>query len=101
MILQILQNSLLFLLIATISLGLSGLFLFSDYFRKIIGLGIAYSGLIILLILLFKISDKSKELFEILITISIIFSITLATGIGIISNIAKLQEKETKNQNSD
>lgn len=99
MIQQLIQNGLIFLLVLTTAIGLFGLFLFNDHLRKISCLSIAYSSLIILVIFLFRNSERSKELFAFIVTILIIFSIILAIGIGIISNTAKLMEKQrSKNQ---
>ena len=91
---QLIQTSLIFLLVFTTAIGLLGLFLFTDHLRKIACLSISYSSLIILIIFLFRNSEKSKELFGAVVTILIIFGIILAVGIGIISNAAKIEEKE-------
>ena len=90
---QILQNNLIFLLIFTIVFGLFGVFLYGDYLKKISCLCVSYSGLILLLILLAQSSGDAKELFIAAVTVLIIFSATIITGIEIISNIAKIKEK--------
>ena len=102
MIYKFLQNNLILLLVFSIALGLFGLFLYRSYLKKICCLSISYSSLIILMILLFKDSEKSSELFPAIVTILIIFSVILATGIGIISNASKLEEvKKSGDLNSN
>lgn len=101
---MILQNTVHFLLLLTIISGLVGLFLFEDNLRKIAGLAAAYSGIIILMIFLFKDDQKSKELFALITTTLIIFSVTLAAGIEIVSEITKMEINSGNkiiNSNSD
>lgn len=91
MIYQFLQNNLILLLLFTTAFSLAGLFLYNDYMKKICCLSLSYLALILLFTIIFKNNDNANDLFSILITIFIIFLITLATGVGIISNISKIK----------
>ncbi len=87
---ELAQNILVFLLIFGLFSGIGGVFYFDQYFKKIICLSVAYTNLIIILIIFAKSSEKADQIFEIITTALILFSITLAVGIGIIFNITKL-----------
>lgn len=91
MLLQILQNGLILILISTICFGFAGLFWQQYYTKKIASLSVAYSSLILLLLIVAKNSDKAKDLYMLLVTILVIFSVTMVCGIGIIANIIKLE----------
>lgn len=94
MLLQILQNSLILILISTICFGFFSLFWQQQYTKKIASLSVAYSSVILLLLIVAKNSDKAKDLYILLITILITFSITMICGIGIVANIIKLENKK-------
>ena len=91
-----LQNVIIFLLVLTASLGLFGLFFYSDYLKKMSCLSVAFISLITLFVILARNNYKSNDLYIIIGTIIIIFSISLITGIGIIANIARLDEAANK-----
>lgn len=95
-----LQNTIILLLILTVSVGLLGLFFYSDYLKKMSCLSVAFISLIILFVIIARNSAKAKDLYIIIGAIIIIFSISLITGIGIISNIARLEEVKDKKKNS-
>ena len=81
-------------------IGLFGLFLYSDYLKKMSCLSVAFISLVVLFIILARNSYKANDLYVIIGTIIIIFSISLITGIGIISNIARLDELSNKKKNN-
>lgn len=89
---ELIQNILIFLLIFSLVAGLMGMFLYGNYLKKISCLSVAYTSLILIVTILSKNSEKSSQIFSIIVTMLILFSITLAIGIGIISNIARLKE---------
>ena len=95
-----LQNTIILLLILTVSVGLLGLFFYSDYLKKMSCLSVAFISLIILFVIIARNSAKAKDLYIIIGAIIIIFSISLITGIGIISNIARLEEVKDKKKNT-
>ena len=84
------------MLIFSLVAGLVGIFYYSNYLKKIACLSVSYTNLIIVLIIFSKNSQKASQLFSIITTMLILFSITLAVGIGIISNIAKLKNNEER-----
>lgn len=95
-----LQNTIILLLILTVSTGLLGLFFYSDYLKKMSCLSVSFISLIVLFIIIAKNSAKAKDLYIIIGSIIIIFSISLITGIGIISNISRLEEVSDKKKNT-
>jgi len=92
---ELIQAILIFMLIFSLVSGLVGVFCYENYLKKIACLSISYTNLIIILIIFSKNSEKASQLFNIITTILILFSITLAIGIGIISNISKLNNKKS------
>ena len=94
---ELIQNILIFFLIFSLIAGLVGVFYCNNYIKKIACLAVSYSNLIIMLIIFAKNSQKADDLFSIIPTILILFSIIFAVGIYIISNIARLtHNKQTK-----
>ena len=91
---DLIQSSLIFLLIFVLIAGLIGVFFHDNYLKKIACLSVSYTNLIIILIIFSKNSQKASQLFSIITTTLILFSITLAVGIGIIFNIAKIKENQ-------
>jgi hypothetical protein len=89
---ELIQNILIFLLIFGIIAGLLGSFYCDNYLKKISCLSASYTNLIIMLTIFAQNSQKASELFSIITTLLILFSINLAVGICIISNIAKLKQ---------
>ncbi|MES2676765.1 MAG: hypothetical protein V4612_00425 [Pseudomonadota bacterium] len=92
---ELIQTILIFLLIFSLVSGLVGVFYYENYLKKIACLSVSYTNLIIILIIFSKNSEKASQLFNIITTILILFSITLAIGIGIIANIAKLNNQKS------
>ncbi len=92
---ELIQTILIFMLIFSLVSGLVGVFYYENYLKKIACLSVSYTNLIIVLIIFSKNSEKASQLFNIITTILILFSITLAIGIGIISNIAKLNNQKS------
>ncbi len=91
---EFIQSSLIFALIFILIAGLIGVFYYDNYLKKIACLSVSYTNLIIILIIFSKNSQKASQLFSIITSLLILFSITLAVGIGIIFNIAKLKESK-------
>jgi hypothetical protein len=91
---EFIQSSLIFALIFILIAGLIGVFCYDNYLKKIACLSVSYTNLIIILIIFSKNSQKASQLFSIITSLLILFSITLAVGIGIIFNIAKLKESK-------
>ncbi len=91
---EFIQSGLIFLLIFVLIAGLVGVFCHDNYLKKIACLSVSYTNLIIILIIFSKNSQKASQLFSIITTTLILFSITLAVGIGIIFNIAKLKQNK-------
>ena len=71
--------------------GLSGLFLFQDYIKKISSLSVAYSGLIALLSLIAYNNNLLEKILTFFISLLLIFSINLMIAIGIIKNIGDVK----------
>lgn len=94
------QSIMIFFLVLATSIGLFGLFFYSDYLKKMSCLSVAFISLILLFVIIAKNSYKANDLYVIIGTVIIIFSISLITGIGIISNIARLDELSDKNNNN-
>ncbi|MFT5703465.1 MAG: putative membrane protein [Rickettsiales bacterium] len=95
---EFLQNILIFLLIFSSVAGLAGVFYCKNYLKKISCLSVAYINLIIIFIIFVKNSEKASELLGMVTTILILFSITIAVGIGIIANISKLDSQRKSNK---
>jgi hypothetical protein len=93
---ELIQNILVFLLIFSLVAGLVGVWFYDNYLKKISCLSVVYTNLILVLIIFSKNSEKASQLFTIITTIVILFSITLVVGIGIISNIARLEKADGK-----
>jgi len=74
--------------------GLSGLFLFKDYIKKISSLSVAYSGLIALLSLIAHNNNLLEKTLTFFISLLLIFSINLMIAIGIIKNIGDVKNVE-------
>ncbi len=96
---ELIKNILVFLLIFSLVSGLIGVFYYDNYLKKIACLSVSYTNLIIILIIFSKNNEKASQLFEIITTMLILFSITLAIGIGIISNISKLNNQKSVSRN--
>ncbi|MFT6106115.1 MAG: hypothetical protein ACJA0S_000708 [Rickettsiales bacterium] len=92
---ELLQNILIFLLVFSLVGGLFGLFYGLNSFRKIICLSISYFSLVVILIIFAKNTQQYAILFTLITTIFILFSITLVVGLGIISNITKLNNQKS------
>jgi cytochrome bd-type quinol oxidase subunit 2 len=90
---EFIQNIIVFLLLFSLVFGLCCIFFYDNYLKKISCLSVAYTSLILIVIIFIKDSDKSNQIFAIIVTALILFSITLAIGIGIISNIARLKSQ--------
>lgn len=90
----LLLNILIFLLIFSVVAGLLGMFLYKNYLKKISCLSVAYVSLILILVIFLKNSVESGQLSAVIFTMLILFSITLAIGIGIISNIDRLKNDQ-------
>lgn len=95
---EFLQNTLIFLLIFSLVSGLAGVFYYENYLKKISCLSVAYTNLIIIFIIFSRNDEKAVQLLGILTTILILFSITIAVGIGIITNISKLDCQKKSNK---
>ncbi len=95
---EVIQNSLVFALIFVLIAGLVGVFCYDNYLKKIACLSVSYTNLIIILIIFSKNSQKASQLFNMVTTMLILFSITLAVGIGIIFNIARLKQNQSEHK---
>ena len=78
--------------------GVSGLFLYQDYAKKVSSLSVAYSSLIVLLLLIAYSNNFLEKTLTFFISLLLIFSINLMTAIGIIKNIAEAEIKENNNK---
>ncbi len=87
MLLNVLENNLILILIFTIFASILGIFLFKNYYKKIGCLTSAFSAIILLFFMISFNSPQSMDILSILVSILIIFSATIATGIAIINKI--------------
>lgn len=94
---ELIQNILVFLLIFSLIAGLVGVCYCNNYLRKIVCLSISYTNLIVMLFIFAQNSQKASELFSVITTTIILFSITLAVGTSIIFNIIKLETNKLIN----
>jgi hypothetical protein len=78
------QNIVVFLLIFSLVAGAVGIFCLKSDAKKISCLSACYINLIITLVIFSKNSEKASQLFSIITTALILFSITLALGFCII-----------------
>ncbi|MBM3589873.1 MAG: hypothetical protein FJX30_00655 [Alphaproteobacteria bacterium] len=85
-----------FLLIFICISGLSGLFLFKDYVKKISSLSVAYSSLIVLLLLIAYSNNLLEKTLTFFISLLLIFSINLMIALGIIKNIGEVKLNSQK-----
>jgi hypothetical protein len=74
-------------------LGLSGLFIFNDYIKKISALSVSYSSLIVLLLLIAYSNNILEKTLTFFISLLLIFSINLMIVLGIIKNIGEIDDK--------
>jgi hypothetical protein len=81
------------LLIIVCLLGLSGLFIFNDYIKKISALSVSYSSLIVLLLLISYSNNILEKILTFFISLLLIFSINLMIVLGIIKNIGEVDDK--------
>jgi len=81
------------LLIIVCLLGLSGLFIFNDYIKKISALSVSYSSLIVLLLLIAYSNNILEKTLTFFISLLLIFSINLMIVLGIIKNIGEIDDK--------
>lgn len=68
--------------------GLSGLFFFNEYIKKISALSVSYSSFLILIVVLALKNIQLNEVLVIMVSVTAIFSVNLLIGIGIAKNIA-------------
>jgi len=85
-----------FLLIFVCISGLSGLFLYKDYVKKISSLSVAYSSLIVLLLLIAYSNNLLEKTLTFFISLLLIFSINLMIALGIIKNIGEVKLNSQK-----
>jgi hypothetical protein len=71
--------------------ALLGLFLSRQYVKKISCLSISYSSFVILIVFISLKNPHLNEVLPILVSVMIIFSVSLLMGIGIIKNITKVE----------
>ncbi len=88
MLLNFLENNLIFILILAIFMPISGVFLFKNPYKKLISLNCCLISMI-LLILSTNSIDQEKIL-SILVAVIIIFATLMAIGIKIIKRIERL-----------
>ncbi|NBX53096.1 MAG: hypothetical protein EBT63_05555 [Proteobacteria bacterium] len=81
-----------FLLIFVCISGLSGLFLYKNYVKKISSLSVAYSSLIVLLLLIAYSNNLLEKTLTFFISLLLIFSINLMIALGIIKNIGDVKD---------
>jgi hypothetical protein len=84
------------LLIFVCLLGLSGLFIFEDYIKKISALSVSYSSLIVLLLLIAYSNNILEKILTFFISLLLIFSINLMIVLGIIKNIGEIDDNQKK-----
>jgi hypothetical protein len=77
-------------------LGLSGLFIFEDYIKKISALSVSYSSLIVLLLLIAYSNNILEKILTFFISLLLIFSINLMIVLGIIKNIGEIDDNQKK-----
>lgn len=75
------------MLILMCLIGVLGLFYFNDFIKKISYLAVSYSSFIILISFIAQKNIKLDEIMVVIISITIIFSINLLIGIGIIKQL--------------
>lgn len=75
------------MLILMCLIGVLGLFYFNDFIKKISYLSVSYSSFIILISFIARKNIKLDEIMVVIISITIIFSINLLIGIGIIKQL--------------
>ncbi len=76
--------------------GISGLFLFQEYVKKISSLSVSYSSFLVLITFLALRNSHLNEVLVIMVSILAIFSVNLLIGIGIAKNIAEAQGQSSK-----
>ena len=76
------------LLILACLAGITGLFLFGEYIRKISCLSVSYTSFLVLIVMLSLKNDRMNETLIIMVSILAIFAVNLLIGIGIAKNIA-------------
>lgn len=79
------------LLIFVCICGLSGLFVYNDYVKKISSLSVSYSSLIVLLLLIAYSNNLLEKTLIFFISLLLIFSINLMIALGIIKNIGEVK----------
>jgi len=82
------------LLIFICLFGLSGLFIFNDYIKKISALSVSYSSLIVLLLLIANSNNILEKILTFFISLLLIFSINLMIVLGIIKNIGEIDDNK-------
>ncbi|MFT6077178.1 MAG: hypothetical protein ACJA02_000584 [Myxococcota bacterium] len=92
---ELIQNIIIFLLVFSLVGGLFGLFYCPNFFRKVICLSISYVSLLIILIIFAKNTQQSAIFLSLITTSFILFSVSLSVGLGIISNITKLNNQKS------
>lgn len=65
--------------------------------KKISCLSISYSSFVILIVLLSLKNSHLNEVLPVVVSVMIVFSVSLLMGIGIIKNIAKIEGADSKN----
>lgn len=75
------------LLILLFLIGITGLFLFKKYARKMLSLTISYSGFFFLTLLLALENGRKDDILRILVTILLVFTINLVMCSHLIDNI--------------
>jgi len=88
-------NSFIYALLILLCLSaLLGLFFTRQYIKKISCLSIAYSSFVILIVFIALKNPHLNEVLPILVSVMIVFSVSLLMGIGIIKNIAKVEAQK-------
>jgi hypothetical protein len=87
MLLNILQNNLILILILVTFSSMIGVFVSQNYYKKIACLASCFSSIILLFFVISFNSTQNTQILSILVSVIIIFSATIATGIAIIDKV--------------
>jgi hypothetical protein len=90
MLLNFLENNLIFILILAIFMPISGVFLFKNPYKKLISLNCCLISMILLILILSTNSIDQEKILSILVAVIIIFATLMAIGIKIIKRIERL-----------
>ena len=76
--------------------GILGLFFAQEYLKKISCLSISYTSFVILIVFLALKNPHLNEALAIVVSLMIIFSVSLLMGIGIVKNLAQIEAHRSK-----